>query len=88
MLDFNCFNPFILILLQVVPKRAALLFDQLLVALQKVVDNQGKGSVGSKGIGKSPVHRFPAANSEIVPVADDQTVANSVTFKQFYSRIS
>ncbi|KYN45040.1 hypothetical protein ALC56_00514 [Trachymyrmex septentrionalis] len=32
----------------VVPKRAALLFDQLMVALQKVVDNQGKGSVGSK----------------------------------------
>ncbi|XP_012063503.1 PREDICTED: uncharacterized protein LOC105626819, partial [Atta cephalotes] len=41
-------NRFILILLQVVPKRAALLFDQLMVALQKVVDNQGKGSVGSK----------------------------------------
>ena len=48
MLYYNRFNPFILILLQVVPKRAALLFDQLMVALQKVVDNQGKGSVGSK----------------------------------------
>ncbi|XP_018367008.1 PREDICTED: uncharacterized protein LOC108763669 [Trachymyrmex cornetzi] len=34
--------------MRVVPKRAALLFDQLMVALQKVVDNQGKGSVGSK----------------------------------------
>lgn len=70
------------------PKRAALLFDQLMVALQKVVNNQGKGSVGGKGINKSVVHRFPAANSEIVPVADDQMVANSVlTFKQFYFKI-
>lgn len=58
----------------VVPKRAALLFDQLMVALQKVVDNQGKGSIGSKGISKLPVHRFQAANSEIVPVADEQTM--------------
>lgn len=76
-----------MILLQVVPKRAALLFDQLMVALQKVVDNQGKGVVGGKGISKS-MNRLPARNSEVVPVADDQMVANSVlTFKQFYSRI-
>ncbi|XP_011632145.1 uncharacterized protein LOC105423891 [Pogonomyrmex barbatus] len=59
----------------VVPKRAALLFDQLLVALQKVVDNQEKGAVGSRGIGKSSVsHHFPGANSEIVPVVHDQTM--------------
>ncbi|XP_018341542.1 PREDICTED: uncharacterized protein LOC108748054 [Trachymyrmex septentrionalis] len=67
----------------VVPKRAALLFDQLMVALQKVVDNQGKGSVGSKtsvgskdligstGISKPPAHHF---NSKIVPMVDDQTM--------------
>lgn len=73
------------------PKRAALLFDQLMVALQKVVnqDSVGKGSIGGKGISKSVVHRFPAGNSEFVPMADDQMVANSVlTFKQSYSRIS
>ena len=87
MLYYNRFNPFILILLQVVPKRAALLFDQLMVALQKVVDNQGKGSVGSKtsvgskdligstGISKPPAHHF---NSKIVPMVDDQTVTNSI----------
>ncbi|XP_011874974.1 PREDICTED: uncharacterized protein LOC105565959 [Vollenhovia emeryi] len=62
----------------VVPKRAALLFDQLMVALQKAVSNPGKGSVGGKGISKSVAHRFPAANSEFVPVADDQMVANSI----------
>lgn len=52
------------------PKRAALLFDQLMVALQKVVDNQGKGTVG----------RPPFAGGlETVPVMEkDQTVANSV----------
>ncbi|XP_011066347.1 PREDICTED: uncharacterized protein LOC105153291 [Acromyrmex echinatior] len=73
----------------VVPKRAALLFDQLMVALQKVVDNQGKGSVesktsvGSKGtrnkisigsISKPPAHHFQTVNSEIVPMVDDQTM--------------
>ena len=54
------------------PKRAALLFDQLMVALQKVVDNQGKGSIGSRGISKPPAPRF-LSNSEI-PASDDQTV--------------
>lgn len=74
------------------PKRAALLFDQLMVALQKVVNNQDsvrKGSIGGKGISKSVVHHFPAGNSEFVPMADDQMVANSVlTFEQYYLRIS
>lgn len=78
------------------PKRAALLFDQLMVALQKVVDNQGKGSVGSNnlvgskgstrnkisigstGISKPPAHHFQAVNSEIIPMVDDQTVANLI----------
>ncbi|XP_014598672.1 PREDICTED: uncharacterized protein LOC106784069 [Polistes canadensis] len=31
----------------VVPKRAALLFDQLMIALQKVVDNQGRQNIGN-----------------------------------------
>jgi len=71
------------------PKRAALLFDRLLVALQKIVDNQEKDLIESKSISKSLVHRFQAANSERVPVADDQMVVNSVlTFKQFYSKKS
>lgn len=53
------------------PKRAALLFDQLMVALQKVVDNQGKGSVGGPSY---------AGGLETVPVMEkDQTVANSVS---------
>lgn len=57
----------------VVPKRAALLLDQLMVALQKVVDNQGKGVIGSRGISsKSSAPRF-IANSEI-PGTDDQTM--------------
>jgi len=65
------------------PKRAALLFDRLLVALQKIVDNQEKDLIESKSISKSLVHRFQAANSERVPVADNQMVMNSVlTFKQ------
>lgn len=69
----------------VVPKRAALLFDQLMVALQKVVNNQDsirKGSIGGKGISKSLAHRFPAANSEFVPMADDQMVANSMDLQR------
>lgn len=67
----------ILIFLQViVPKRAALLFDQLMVALQKVVDNQDKGVIGSRGISKSSAPRF-IAKSEI-PRTDDQTVANLI----------
>ncbi|CAL1688265.1 unnamed protein product [Lasius platythorax] len=56
----------------VVPKRAALLLDQLMVALQKVVDNPGKGVIGSRGISKSSTPRF-IANSEI-PGTDDQTM--------------
>ncbi|KAL6427388.1 hypothetical protein ACFW04_008732 [Cataglyphis niger] len=56
----------------IVPKRAALLFDQLMVALQKVVDNQGKGAIGSRGVSKSSAPRF-IANSEI-PGTDDQTM--------------
>lgn len=61
------------------PKRAALLFDQLMVALQKVVDNQGKSAVRGD--------RF-AADPETVPaMEDEQTVANSVlTFKYLYLR--
>ncbi|XP_011153454.1 uncharacterized protein LOC105191625 isoform X2 [Harpegnathos saltator] len=45
----------------VMPKRAALLFDQLMVALQKVVDNQGKGTVGGPPF---------AADLETVPVME------------------
>lgn len=56
----------------IVPKRAALLFDQLMVALQKVVDNQDKGVIGSRGISKSSAPRF-IAKSEI-PRTDDQTM--------------
>jgi len=89
LLSWSYFNSFILILLQVMPKRAALLFDRLLVALQKIVDNQEKDLIESKSTSKSLVHRFQAANSERVPGANDQTVVNSVlTFKQFYSKRS
>lgn len=68
----------------VVPKRAALLFDQLMVALQKVVDSQGKEAVGGRGrgINRSSTSHLLAANPEIVSATeDDQTVPNSVTFK-------
>ncbi|XP_070164842.1 uncharacterized protein [Polyergus mexicanus] len=64
----------------IVPKRAALLFDQLMVALQKVVDNQGKSVIGSRGISKSSAPRF-IANPEI-PGTDDQTVANSMDLQR------
>lgn len=60
------------------PKRAALLFDQLMVALQKVVDNQGKGELGdSRPFTRSSgphLHADPS-NSQIVPSADEQTVS-------------
>ncbi|XP_029156355.1 uncharacterized protein LOC114929111 isoform X2 [Nylanderia fulva] len=62
----------------VVPKRAALLLDQLMVALQKVVDNQGKSTVGesrgmSRGMSRGTKVSAPRfiANTEI---ADDQTM--------------
>ncbi|XP_012538041.1 uncharacterized protein LOC105837647 [Monomorium pharaonis] len=59
----------------VMPKRAALLLDQFLLALQKAVDH-GKSSTGSTSykqvVSKSPTHRFLAANSEIFPIVDDQ----------------
>lgn len=74
------------------PKRAALLLDQFLLALQKAVDH-GKSSVGSTSykqvVSKSPTHRFLAANSEIFPIVDDQMVMNSkLIFKQSYSKRS
>ncbi|XP_047352888.1 uncharacterized protein LOC124950362 [Vespa velutina] len=58
----------------VVPKRAALLFDQLMIALQKVVDNQGRAEIGS---GKALTRSAPpiqVANSQMVPSADEQTM--------------
>ncbi|XP_076670922.1 uncharacterized protein LOC143370133 [Andrena cerasifolii] len=61
----------------VVPKRAALLFDQLMVALQKVVDNQGKGELGdSRPFTRSsgPHLQADLSNSQIVPSADEQTM--------------
>ncbi|CAK9798737.1 hypothetical protein ANTQUA_LOCUS1712 [Anthophora quadrimaculata] len=59
----------------VVPKRAALLFDQLMVALQKVVDNQGRGEMGgSRAFARSSGPHLPIGNSQIVPSADEQTV--------------
>ncbi|XP_029156356.1 uncharacterized protein LOC114929111 isoform X3 [Nylanderia fulva] len=70
----------------VVPKRAALLLDQLMVALQKVVDNQGKSTVGesrgmSRGMSRGTKVSAPRfiANTEI---ADDQTVVNSMDLQR------
>ncbi|XP_043495151.1 uncharacterized protein LOC122519629 [Polistes fuscatus] len=56
----------------VVPKRAALLFDQLMIALQKVVDNQGRGNIGNS---KSLSRAVPlqVANSQIQS-SDEQTM--------------
>nr|XP_031835452.1 uncharacterized protein LOC116428219 [Nomia melanderi] len=59
----------------VVPKRAALLFDQLMVALQKVVDNQNRGELGgSRTFTRSSGSHMPAGETQIVPSGDDQTV--------------
>nr|XP_034175235.1 uncharacterized protein LOC117601967 isoform X2 [Osmia lignaria] len=59
----------------VVPKRAALLFDQLMVALQKVVDNQDRGELGgSRTFTRSSGPHLSAGNAPIVPSADEQTV--------------
>lgn len=59
----------------VVPKRAALLFDQLMVALQKVVDNQNREGLGSsRSFVRSSGPRLSADNSQIVSSADEQTV--------------
>lgn len=53
------------------PKRAALLFDRLMVALQKVVDNQNKGELdGSRPFARSP--HLPIENSQIIPSTDEQ----------------
>ncbi|XP_017879988.1 uncharacterized protein LOC108624897 [Ceratina calcarata] len=60
----------------VVPKRAALLFDQLMVALQKVVDNQARGEFGGadRTYERSSTGQLPAVNSQIGPSADEQTL--------------
>ncbi|XP_060815263.1 uncharacterized protein LOC132906771 isoform X2 [Bombus pascuorum] len=56
----------------VVPKRAALLFDQLMVALQKVVDNQNRGELGGRP--PSLGSHLPMGNSQDIPATDDQTM--------------
>ncbi|XP_053998922.1 uncharacterized protein LOC128887253 isoform X2 [Hylaeus anthracinus] len=59
----------------VVPKRAALLLDRLMVALQKVVDNQDRGELGSvRSFGRSSGPHLPSSDSQIVPSADEETV--------------
>ncbi|KAK9296460.1 hypothetical protein QLX08_009516 [Tetragonisca angustula] len=58
----------------VVPKRAALLFDQLMVALQKVVDNQGRGELGGGSRTRSSGSHLPSGNSQVIPSADEQTM--------------
>ncbi|XP_076167443.1 uncharacterized protein LOC143146741 isoform X2 [Ptiloglossa arizonensis] len=58
----------------VVPKRAALLLDQLMVALQKVVDNQGRGELaGNRPFVRSSGPHLPS-DSQIVPTADEETM--------------
>lgn len=56
------------------PKRAALLFDQLMIALQKVVDNQGRADIGSAKALTRSAPPIQVANSQIVPSTDEQTV--------------
>ncbi|XP_020293377.1 uncharacterized protein LOC109859488 [Pseudomyrmex gracilis] len=56
----------------VVPKRAALLFDQLMVALQKVVDNQAKSAVG-RGVSRSAAPVL-SASPEIVSATEDHAM--------------
>lgn len=56
------------------PKRAALLFDQLMVALQKVVDNQNRGELGGRTLPRSSGPHLPVGNSQNIPATDDQTV--------------
>ncbi|XP_033198007.1 uncharacterized protein LOC117160972 isoform X1 [Bombus vancouverensis nearcticus] len=58
----------------VVPKRAALLFDQLMVALQKVVDNQNRGEFGGRTLPRSSGPHLPVGNSQNIPATDEQTV--------------
>ncbi|KAI4486329.1 hypothetical protein M0802_012348 [Mischocyttarus mexicanus] len=53
----------------VVPKRAALLLDQLMIALQKVVDNHGRGNIGSS---KSLTRSAPPI--QMIPSTDEQTM--------------
>ncbi|XP_006621518.1 uncharacterized protein LOC102679964 isoform X2 [Apis dorsata] len=61
------------LIIVVVPKRAALLFDRLMVALQKVVDNQNKGELdGSRPFVRSP--HLSIENSQIIPSTDEQTM--------------
>lgn len=60
----------------VVPKRAALLLDQLVKALQKAVDNQvekGRGDIGSSRTLTRSAPPNPVANSQMIP-SDEQTM--------------
>ncbi|CAL7941003.1 unnamed protein product [Xylocopa violacea] len=58
----------------VVPKRAALLFDQLMVALQKVVDSQARGELGPSRPFTRSSGPMTNGNSQIVPAPDEQAV--------------
>ncbi|CAD1479368.1 unnamed protein product, partial [Heterotrigona itama] len=46
-----------------------------MVALQKVVDNQGRGELGggSRTFTRSSGSHLPAGNSQVIPSADEQT---------------
>ncbi|KAI4479908.1 hypothetical protein M0804_010647 [Polistes exclamans] len=70
----------------VVPKRAALLFDQLMIALQKVVDNQGRENIGNS---KSLPRAVPlqVGNSEIQS-SDEQMVMKKTIFKIYFMIIA
>ncbi|XP_046740927.1 uncharacterized protein LOC124408210 [Diprion similis] len=59
----------------VVPKRAALLLDRLMVALQKAVEEQGSGGSSGRSISRSAPQQ-QLVNSQIVPAvsADEQTM--------------
>ncbi|XP_012251343.1 uncharacterized protein LOC105683379 [Athalia rosae] len=54
----------------VVPKRAALLLDRLMVALQKAVDDQSVGNSGSRTMARSSPQQI--VNSQIVPATSDE----------------
>ncbi|XP_076290411.1 uncharacterized protein LOC143213928 isoform X2 [Lasioglossum baleicum] len=58
----------------VVPKRAALLLDQLMVALQKVVDNQNRGELSnSRSYAKTSPH-ISTDHSQIISSGGEETM--------------
>ena len=65
-------------------KRAALLLDRLMIALQKAIENEdsvGRGSSGNYYV--KPGNQLRESNRQNIPVTDEKTVKKIVKIKKF-----